>query len=64
MPAMAINGMERVLRSIEKAKQRRQRALALRKAGKTVEQVGDALGVSKQRASQILAQARKEATAA
>ena len=52
--------MERV---IIEAKKRRAKALALYKGGLTVEEVGDRLKVSKQRASELIAKARKEATA-
>lgn len=39
---------------MEDAEKRRARALQLRAEGKTVQQIGDELKVSKQRASQIL----------
>lgn len=53
-------GMQRVLRSIERAKRRRARALALRESGLTVAKVGRALGVNKQRASQLILEARRD----
>lgn len=39
---------------MEDAEKRRARALQLRAEGKTIQEIGDALKVSKQRASQIL----------
>lgn len=49
---------------IKEARARRKRALAMRAKGLTVQQVGDQLGVTKQRASEILRRAKLEATQA
>lgn len=66
MPPMA-NGTSAGTRMMERvvleAKKRRAKALALYQGGLTVEEVGDRLKVSKQRASELIAKARKEATA-
>jgi hypothetical protein len=48
-------------RWLKEARERRARALAMREAGKSVQEVGDALGVSKQRASELITQARRDA---
>ena len=58
-----MNGIEIVARMIEKAKKRREKALQLRKSGLTVQEVGDRLGVSKQRASELISRAKREARA-
>lgn len=47
-------------RVIDEARKRRERALELREAGKTVQQVGDILGVTKQRAAELIARARRD----
>lgn len=46
---------------IKQAARRRKHALALRNKGMTVQQVADELGISKQKASQLLLRARREA---
>lgn len=46
---------------IREAKRRRARALAMRNAGKTLQEVGDALGVTRQRAKALVDKARTEA---
>lgn len=55
------SGADMIARLIDSAKKRRERALSLRESGLTVEQVGDRLGVSKQRASELISRARREA---
>lgn len=49
---------------LEESRQRRQMALDLKKEGKTNKEIGVELGVSEERARQILAAAQKAATAA
>ena len=56
----ANSGAAMVERSIKWARIRRRRALALRDSGLTVQEVGDRLGVSKQRASELIARAKRE----
>lgn len=53
-------GQQMMDRVILQAKKRRARALALQQSGLTVQQVGDRLGVTKQRASELLARAKRE----
>lgn len=45
---------------METAKKRRKLALKLRKSGKTTQEIADIFGVSKQRASVILASAERD----
>ena len=45
---------------MKEAKRRRRQALALANRGKTMQEIGATLGCSKQRASEIVAQARRE----
>ena len=49
---------------IQQARARRKRALAMRAKGLTVQQVGEQLGVTKQRAAEILRLAKLEAAQA
>lgn len=58
------SGQAIVDRAIAQAKKRRARALKLQKAGLTMRQIGERLGVSKQRASEIVARAKVEAEVA
>lgn len=46
---------------LAESRARQERALAMRKDNKTMEEIGEALGVTHQRASQIVAQAEKNA---
>lgn len=45
---------------LAEAKARRARALEMHEGGKTVEEVGTAMGVTKQRASELIRRARAE----
>ena len=71
MPRMRpMNGIERMLKSIEVAKARRAKALALYEERdddghrkRTVEKVAKILGCNKQRASELIKRARIEAKA-
>jgi hypothetical protein len=56
-------GIAFILRTIKQAQKRRQHALKLRNSGLTVQQVGDRLGVSKQRASELIYRAKREQSA-
>ena len=58
--AKPINGLETVARIVETARKRRVRALILRNSGLTIQQVGDRLGVSKQRAAELISRAKRE----
>ena len=53
-------GAEIMERAITDAKNRRKQALALRNTGKTVQQVADVMGISKQRASELIRRAIAE----
>lgn len=50
-----------VARMIESARKRRIHALELRNSGLTIQQVGDRLGISKQRAAELIYRAKREA---
>ena len=54
-------GMERMMETIEAARKRRARALRLRESGMTIQEVGNSLGVTKQRAAELISRARLEA---
>lgn len=55
-----ITGKERAQRMVDKAKQRRARALALYNSGKTQEEVGAHFRVSRQRAAAMIAAAQAD----
>ncbi len=48
------------IRAIKDAKRRRRRALAMKDAGKTFQEIGNRLGVTRQRAKFLIDKARKE----
>ena len=52
--------IERAVRRIVEARARRARALSLRRAGLTLQKIGDELGVTRQRALQMVIQAQRE----
>lgn len=56
-----MNGKQIVERMMAEAKKRRARALALQKSGKTLQEIGDKMGISRQRAQILVAKARVEA---
>jgi len=63
MPARAISSRVADYRKmLEESDERRRRAVKLRADGKTVQEIGNVLGVTKQRASQILKAAAKGST--
>jgi orotate phosphoribosyltransferase-like protein len=63
MVAKIKSGQAIVQDMIEAARARRRKALELRNSGLTVQQVGERLGVSKQKASELITRARKESQA-
>ena len=59
--ARKINGgAEIVARMVKSARERRERALQLRNSGMTIQQVGDRMGISKQRAAELISRAKRE----
>ena len=68
MPAMAKpkgvskEGRAMMDRLVKEARRRRAAALAMKDSGKTFQEVGDALGVSRQRAKALVDRARDEAS--
>lgn len=55
--------LQALVAQYERGLRRRQIALKLHQRGKTMEQIGKRLGVSKQRVSQMVAKARQEQAA-
>jgi hypothetical protein len=55
------SGQQMIDSMVEQAKKRREKALELSKAGHTMQEIGDKLGVSKQRAAELIYRARREA---
>ena len=49
--------------ALRKAQQRRRQALSMQQSGKSLKEIGAALGVSRERARQLVAAAIKEQTA-
>lgn len=49
------------IKALEESKRRRAQALKLFKAGKKYKDIGEALGVSRERARQLVAKAQQEA---
>jgi transcriptional regulator with XRE-family HTH domain len=47
-------GYKQVIRSLKRAKQRRETAKVLRARGWTLQRIGDRLGISKQRVAQMI----------
>lgn len=60
MKQTAQQKLERFQARLEAAYRKRHEALRLRETGKTVQEVGDIMGVTKQRASQMILEARAE----
>lgn len=56
-----LTGLERLLQSVERARQRRALALALRKKGKTFQQIAARFKISRQRAAELVKRAQVEA---
>ena len=52
--------LQSLVADYERGLRRRQIALKLHESGKTMDQIGSRLGVSKQRASQLVAKAKAE----
>ena len=55
------SGLDIVARSIEAARKRRVRVLALHDSGLTIQQIADRYGVSRQRMALLLQRAKREA---
>jgi hypothetical protein len=63
VPAMRLTAeqkLERYKVKLAAAHKKRHQALALRESGMTVQEVGDAMGITKQRASQMIIEATAE----
>jgi vacuolar-type H+-ATPase subunit H len=62
MAATKLDPGEEQIRMIREARRRRARALAMKEAGKTYQEIGDALGgITRQRAKMLVDKARAEA---
>ncbi len=58
-----LSPVDEQIKAIREAKKRRDRALAMKEAGKTFREIGDALGVTRQRAKALVDKAKVEAAA-
>lgn len=59
VPDMDINEQ---IAKLRESKRRRQQALTMRRKGKRLQEIGDALGVTRERARQLVAKALQEET--